>query len=188
MVGVAAEVASDSGLEQAAADLATGWTLLACGLWGIDQRRPSGAGCCWPQAGLTWFAGNFAATAGLVYLHRGPLVHAVVAATRRHSALAVAAVATGYAGALVTGQANGWLTIAVIAALVAVAAHHRPERRVVGAIAALVVALALAASTTLLDVTAQYARTALDGYEAAVVATALLLVAAARVSCGCAAA
>jgi signal transduction histidine kinase len=179
VVGVAAEVASESGLEQAAADLATGWTLLACGLWGIHQRPAQWRWLLLAAAGLTWFAGNFAATAGLVYLHRGPLVHAVVAGTRRHSALVVVAIATGYAGALVTGQANGWLTIAVIAALVAVATHHRPERRVVGAIAALVVALALAASTTLLDVTAQYARTALNAYEAAVVATALLLVAAA---------
>jgi signal transduction histidine kinase len=178
-LGIAAEVASNSGLERSAADLATGWSLLAAGLWGIHQRPAQWRWLLLVAAGLTWFAGNFAVTAGLVYLHRGPLVHAVVAATRRRSSLAVAAVAVGYADAVLTARANGWLTIAVIVALGAVAVYHRPDRRVVGAIVALAVALAFAASTTLLDVTAQYARAALYAYEAAVFATALLLVAAA---------
>ena len=179
VLGIAAEVVADAGLYQGAADLATGWVLLACGLWGIHQRPAQGR---WPlvaAAGLTWFAGNFPATADLVYLHRGPLVHAVVAATRKRSALATAAVAVGYADALLVADANGWLTIAVVVALVALAAHDRPDGRVVGAIAALVVALVLAATTTLFTVTAAYTRTVLYAYEAGLAGAALLLVAAA---------
>src|SRR6185503_4851453 len=101
-------------------------------------------------SGLTWFAGTL--SADLVYLHRGPLVHAVVAATGARSPLAAAAVATGYCDAVVVTDANGWLSIAVAVLLVLVAARRRPDARVVGSIASLVVALALAASTVLADV------------------------------------
>ena len=111
-VGIAAELASDAGADQVALDLATGWTLLACGLWGIAQRPAQQRWLLVAAAGLTWFAGNFSATADLVYLHRGPLVHAVVAATRNRSPIALAALAAGYADALVVGDANGWLAIA----------------------------------------------------------------------------
>ena len=135
VLGIAAEVVADAGLYQAAADLATGWILLACGLWGIHQRPAQGRWLLVAAAGLTWFAGNFSATADLVYLHRGPLVHAVVAATRKRSPLATATVAVGYADGLLVAHANGWLTIAVAVALVALAAHDRPDGRVVGAIA-----------------------------------------------------
>jgi signal transduction histidine kinase len=179
VLGIAAEVVADAGLDQAAADLATGWILLACGLWGLHERPAQGR---WPlvvAAGLTWYAGNFSATADLVYLHRGPLVHAVVAATRKRSPLATAAVAAGYADGLLVAHANGWLTIAVVVALVALAAHDPPDSRVVGAVAGLAVALGLAATTTLFTVTAAYTHTVLYAYEAGLAGAALLLVAAA---------
>ena len=120
-IGIAGEWVSDASLGQSAADLATGWTLVGCGLWGWaqrpDQRR-------WPLmalAGILWFAGNFADAgspavasigAALVYLHRGPLVHAVVAASRIRSWPAVVVVCAGYADAVVTGSATGSLTVA----------------------------------------------------------------------------
>jgi signal transduction histidine kinase len=177
VLGVAAEAASDAGLDQSAADLATGWTLVACGLWGLHRRPAQRRWALVVAAGLTWFAGNFAAGADLVYFHRGPLVHAVIAATREASPLGLVAVAAGYADGLVVGGANGWLTLAVIALLGLIAARRRPDRRVAGSISALVLALGLGASTVLLDVTADYTRTALYAYEAAVAAVALLLVA-----------
>ena len=130
VLGITAAAVSDAGLDEAAADLATGWTLLACGLWGMQQHNAQRRWRLVVAAGLTWFAGNFSASAGLVYFHRGPLVHAVVAATQgshgrrsprgssARSPLALAAVAAGYADALVVERANGWLTIAVIVALV----------------------------------------------------------------------
>jgi signal transduction histidine kinase len=179
VLGITAAAVSDAGLDEVAADLTTGWTLLACGLWGMQQHNAQRRWLLVVAAGLTWFAGNFSASAGLVYFHRGPLVQAVVAATQARSALALAAVAAGYADALVVERANGWLTIAVIVALVLIVAHRRPDWRVVGSVGALVVALGLAASTVLLEVTAGYTHTALYAYEGAVAATALLLVAAA---------
>ena len=92
-----------AGSEQSAADLATGWTLLAAGLWGVHQRPGQWRWLLLAAAGVTWFAGNFAATAGLVYLHRGPARARRVRRHPRRSGLAVAAIAAGYADALIAG-------------------------------------------------------------------------------------
>ena len=68
-------------------DLLVGWAMVACGLIAI-WRRPSGTGPLLVGAGFTWFLGNFAAldspllawlAAHAVYLHRGVLIHAVLA-------------------------------------------------------------------------------------------------------------
>ncbi|MDX6719232.1 MAG: hypothetical protein QOJ63_1486 [Solirubrobacteraceae bacterium] len=172
-----AQAQADAGLGAAAADIATGWTLLACGLWGIAARPAQRRWLLVVASGLTWFAGTL--STDLVYLHRGPLVHAMVAATRDRSPLAAAAVAAGYCDAVIVTDANAWLSIAVAVLLVVVAARRRPDARVVGSVGALVVALALAASTVLADVSADYTRAALYVYEAALCAAALLLVVAA---------
>src|SRR5215211_1515262 len=68
-------------------DLLVGWATVACGLIAI-WRRPSGTGALLIGAGLTWFLGNLAAlnstllawlAAHALYLHRGVLIHAVLA-------------------------------------------------------------------------------------------------------------
>src|SRR4051794_35669739 len=83
VVGIAAELVSDASLARSVADLATGWTLLGCGLWGWRGRPRESRWLLLAAAGITWFAGNFADAgsspvssvgAALIYLHRGPLV------------------------------------------------------------------------------------------------------------------
>jgi hypothetical protein len=60
-----------------AADAVTGWTLLACG--GLAARRRAGrpVGALLAATGAAWFAGSLAPA--LLYLHRGPLVHLLLA-------------------------------------------------------------------------------------------------------------
>ena len=80
--------ASSSDIRLAAADLAVGIVLIACGL-GVWERRPeSWTGLLLTASGFTWFLGTFAGSgwpgyAGFgsvfVTLHRGPLVHALLA-------------------------------------------------------------------------------------------------------------
>jgi signal transduction histidine kinase len=68
-------------------DLVTGWVLIGCGLVTWDRRSESATGPLLAATGFAWFLGNFAAVGGLVgwvarqglYLHRGPLFHAVIA-------------------------------------------------------------------------------------------------------------
>jgi signal transduction histidine kinase len=57
----------------AAADLAVGCLLIACGAVAWDRRAESRVGPLMTLAGFTWFLGTLWATA--LYLHRGPLVH-----------------------------------------------------------------------------------------------------------------
>jgi signal transduction histidine kinase len=93
-------------------DLVAGWTLIGCGLVGWRRRPESRVGVLLLAAGFCWFLGNFsrsdvAAVAWIarhgVYLHRGPLVHAVVAypTGRTRSRTTVAAVVVGYSVAAV---------------------------------------------------------------------------------------
>jgi signal transduction histidine kinase len=68
-------------------DLVTGWVLIGCGLVAWDRRGESATGPLLAATGFAWFLGNFAAVGGFVgwvgqqglYLHRGPLFHAVIA-------------------------------------------------------------------------------------------------------------
>ena len=68
-------------------DLVTGWVLIGCGLVAWDRRSESATGPLLAASGFAWFLGNFAAVGGLVgwvgrqglYLHRGPLFHAMIA-------------------------------------------------------------------------------------------------------------
>jgi signal transduction histidine kinase len=182
-VGIAAEAVTDGGLAASAADLGTGWTVLACGLWGWCRRPDQ---LRWPAlalAGIAWFAGNFAAGAALIYLHRGPLVNACVAGARSHPRRVAAAVAAGYVDALVTGAGSGALTlgVAVLVATLAVPAWTSPSavpgRLAAGSRTALAAGLALAGATAIAGVSGTAADATLYAYEAAVVAAALLLAA-----------
>jgi signal transduction histidine kinase len=94
-------------------DLAVGWTLIGCGLIASRRRPESRTGPLMAATGFTWFLGNFAqvgvapvawVAAHLVYLHRGPLVQLVLAypSGRPGSRLVRAAVAVGYAAAIIT--------------------------------------------------------------------------------------
>ena len=58
-------------------DLFTGWALVGCGLVAWVQRPDSPSGGLLALTGAAWFLGNF--DAALVYLHRGPLVHLLLA-------------------------------------------------------------------------------------------------------------
>jgi signal transduction histidine kinase len=94
-------------------DLAVGWSLIGGGLIAWRWRPESRAGALMAATGVTWFLGNFAnvgvaavawAAAHMVYLHRGPLVQLVLAypSGRPQSRLVRAAVAVGYAVAVIT--------------------------------------------------------------------------------------
>jgi signal transduction histidine kinase len=194
-VGIAGEVASDAGLAASAADLATGWALLACGLWGLRQRPGQLRWLLLALAGITWFAGNFdhsdvaavsAVGGALIYLHRGLLVHACVTATGLPGAVVAAGATAGYVDGLVTGSLTRAVTAAVgvlMAAFAAAAWMRRGAltRRSRGLVAASLLALAagllLAGVSGLAHVSASGPDSTLYAYEAALVASALLLAA-----------
>lgn len=103
-------------------DLLTGWCLIACGVIGW-RRRESWSAVLLAAGGFAWFAGNFSAHA--LFLHRGPLVAAVLTyptgrAAGRTEGVAVAAVSVA-AATTVVGLSE-YATIAIAASLVAVAA------------------------------------------------------------------
>jgi signal transduction histidine kinase len=83
-------------------DLVTGWMLIACGLVAWSRRGDSRSGSLLAATGFCWFLGNFAT--GALYLYRGPLVHLLVTypSGRASSRSELAAVAVGYAAAVVT--------------------------------------------------------------------------------------
>jgi len=134
-------------------DVATGLILVALGL--AYRRRP--AGVLLLGAGLTWLLGDV--TTWAVYLHRGPLIHLVLAYPylRPRTRLASATILAGYlCAALPAFTANGPATLAVAAALAGSAWHgyttaSGPLRRAglaaLGAASAL--ALAMSAGTVL---------------------------------------
>src|ERR1700748_388709 len=78
-LGLAAEQATHQPgeLTAAVADLIVGWSLLGCGLVAWQQRRESRVGPLLAGAGAAWVVGDFATAA--LDLHRGPLIHAVLA-------------------------------------------------------------------------------------------------------------
>ncbi|MDA0158719.1 hypothetical protein OM076_00465 [Solirubrobacter ginsenosidimutans] len=118
-IGLAAEYAAN-GLDapgRALADLATGWVVLGCGLllWRRAPRRTTGP--LLAATGLTWFAGNFAGA--LIYVHRGPLVHALVPSSP-------AMVVAGYAAAVITPVWESEPATLVLSAALALAGRRGP--------------------------------------------------------------
>jgi signal transduction histidine kinase len=88
-LGLSAEwlARSGQGLFAAGADLAVGWTLIGCGLIGSSRRPGSRVGVLLTLTGFAWFLGTLAGSGiepvaalgtALVFLHRGPLCHAIV--------------------------------------------------------------------------------------------------------------
>jgi signal transduction histidine kinase len=94
-------------------DLAVGWSFIGCGLLASARRPESRVGPFMSATGFTWFLGNFVhsgigvvdwVAARTIYLHRGPLVHLVLAYPTglASTKLSRGAVAAGYAAALLT--------------------------------------------------------------------------------------
>ncbi len=112
-------------------DLVTGWTLIACGLIAWSRRPESRSGALMAATGFSWFFGNFA-TSGIdpvdwlgahaLYVYRGPLVHLLVTypSGRLSSRLDRAAVAVGYAAAVLTPVWRSELATIVLAVLLVV--------------------------------------------------------------------
>src|SRR4051794_13431830 len=114
-------------------DLATGWTVVACGLVARARRPRSRTGALLVASGLAWFAANFAGSrwaalawlAGhLAFVHRGVLIHALLSypAGRLRTRALIAVTVAGYAAALVPAvTGSDPATVATGIALVAVA-------------------------------------------------------------------
>jgi signal transduction histidine kinase len=96
-------------------------------------RQPSGTGMLLIGAGLAWFLGNYAAVdsplvawlaAHAVYLHRGVLIHAVLAfpGWRPPTVASRAAVAIGYASSLIIPVARNPVAVLFVSAMVIMAA------------------------------------------------------------------
>jgi signal transduction histidine kinase len=175
-------------------DLLTGWTLIGCGLVGWSRRPASASGALMTATGFAWFVPNFSTTglgtldwlsAHALYLHRGPLVQLVLTYPRGRPVrrLEGAAVAAGYAAAVVTPVWRSEIaTIALAAALAAVAireyvrAAGRERRlRLAALLATAVLAFVLAAIASIrLALTAGAANTAtLHLYQATLCALSL---------------
>ena len=186
-LGVAAEWAAyDLGaVRDWLPDLVVGWTFLGCGLVAWSRRRESRTGLLLAATGVAWFAGTFAGS--LVYLHRGPLVHCVVAypSGRLHSRIGRVAVAAGYVAALVAPLGSSEIaTIALAVLVVGVAARgylsaigmaRRARIRAVQAASALGLVLAGAAAARLAAADGAANEAILLGYEATLVALAVVL-------------
>jgi signal transduction histidine kinase len=133
VVGLAAEWASQGTAGSAAtvADLAVGWSLIACGLVGWRACPATPVGVLMVAAGFAWFAGNFADAAA--YLHRGPLAHLLLVypAGRLSRTARFVAGAWYLDGAVVVLAQADWLTLALCLALLAatLAALARTGRR-----------------------------------------------------------
>src|SRR6266511_720042 len=108
-------------------DLVTGWVLIGCGLVAWDRRSESATGPLLAVTGFAWFLGNFAAVGGFVgwvgrqglYLHRGPLFHAVIAYPRGRPSSPIARGAGGlfYGGSVVPASWSNEASRIVLAVL-----------------------------------------------------------------------
>jgi hypothetical protein len=154
---VAVEVAGGAGWPEVAGDATAGAALLvAAGLSALraDRRR---VGVILGVAGVAWLAGTL--DASLAALHRGPLVHALLAYPdgRLRSRVAIVATTAAYVSGAVAELANAeWVTIAVTALVVVAAVHGHGGARIgrpglTAETAALAGALLLGAAASLRD-------------------------------------
>ena len=170
VLGLGAEWLASPGQDvaTAAADLAVGWTLIGCGLIGWSRRPHSSVGPLLALAGFTWFLGTLAGSprgtvaaigAALLFVHRGPLCHAIIGypGGRPAGRLGVAAVIACYVCAVVVPLAsNALVTIGVAFLVLAVtvwgyARAAGPDRlaRATAVAAAAVLAIPLAGGSVL---------------------------------------
>jgi signal transduction histidine kinase len=143
--------------------------------------RDAGTGWLLAATGATWFAGTFDST--FLYLHRGPLVHLLVAYAgwRPRERLLVVCAGVGYVTAFVTDVwADGPTSVALVVGLVAVmtASATRVRGRALAerrtaTIAATMFAGAVTAAAV--ATTPRYVDATLVVYEAVLVGIALLL-------------
>jgi signal transduction histidine kinase len=179
-------------------DLVVGWAMVSCGLIAI-WRRPSGTGGLLVGGGLAWFLGNFAAinstllawlAAHALYLHRGLLIHAVLAfpGWRPPTVLSRAVVVVGYVSSLITPVALNPVAVILVSAMmivtawwdlrVAVGPSRRIQLIVLRAAVWLGVTLSGTALALLMVPDAEAGRPVLLAYGAALIALAVgLLVA-----------
>jgi hypothetical protein len=112
-------------------DLIVGLTFVVCGV--LAFRAARAAATLLAATGVAWFLGTF--SAGLLYLHRGTLVHLIVAypGWRPRSRLELAAIAAGYVAAIVEpvwqSEAATITGAAVLVAVVARGYATAPVRR-----------------------------------------------------------
>jgi signal transduction histidine kinase len=179
-------------------DLLVGWAMVACGLISI-WRRSSGTGVLLVGAGLTWFLGNLAAlnspllawlAAHALYLHRGVLIHAVLAfpGWRPPTVVSRAVVVVGYVSSLIPSVARNPVAVILVSAImiaaalwdlrVAVGPSRRVQLIVLRAAVWLGVTLSGTALALLIVPGAGAGRPVLLAYDAALIALAVgLLVA-----------
>jgi hypothetical protein len=147
-LGLAAELSTylPESPDLAAGDLGVGLAFIGCGA--IAWRRSSAVGALMAATGIAWFLGSL--VGGLVFLHRGPLVHLLLGYPRGRleSPLQRAVVGAGYAGAIVypIGASDAATLVLFAAVLVACLVRHAraggPERRALVAPLAASVAIA----------------------------------------------
>jgi signal transduction histidine kinase len=190
VLGLGAEWLARSGqsLPAAAADLAVGWALIACGLVGWSHRPQSRVGPLLALTGFAWFLGTLAGSrigavaalgAALPVVHRGPLCHAIIGypGGRPLSRLSMIVVAAVYVYATVVPLAgNDVVTIvvalAVLAATIwgyALAAGPDRRARVTAVAAAAVLAIPLAGGSVGRLLGAGAEQVVVWGYEAVLV-------------------
>jgi len=169
-------------------DLATGWTLIACGLVGWARRPESRSGPLLAATGFAWFAANLLGEQAL-YLHRGPLIHLTLSYPygRLGSRLDRLAVAAAYAAALVPAVWSSEIATFALCVLFVLTAglgylralgHERRTRRVAfGATAFVSAVLAGSVAARLAVPTAELKDATLLVYEAALCTVAVALLA-----------
>jgi signal transduction histidine kinase len=125
--GVGAELVGGAALPEAAGDLVAGLALLSGGAVAWARRARGGCAALMVLAGAAWFAGEF--SDALLYAHRGPLAHLLLAypSGRVRSRAVGVVVGIAYVDGLVPAIAgSAWPTVALMAALVVAAgARHR---------------------------------------------------------------
>ena len=171
-------------------DLAVGWTFIGFGLVAAARWPDNASGRLMVAAGFTWFIGNFAAVdnevaawvaASATFVHRGPLVHLLLAypTGRLRGRVERVAVGVGYVAAFITPiWRNDVVTIGLATLLVAVMSRgylrsvgrtRRARLLALGAAAGLGVVLAAGAVARLVTGTAA-GGAALLAYEVILVA------------------
>jgi len=200
LLGLGAEWLARSGqsLAAVAADLAVGWTLIGCGLVGWSRRPQSGVGPLLALAGFAWFCGTLAGSriavvatvgAALLFVHRGPLCHAIIGypTGRPSSRMSMIAVVGCYVYAVVVPLARSnvvTIGVGVLVLAVTVWGYTRavgPDRRArvtaIAAAAVLAIPLAGGSLARLMGTGPAGDRAVLWGYEAALVLIAAGLLA-----------
>ena len=123
VAAVAIEVVAAAPVPVAIGDAAAGAALLAVGALTLTTPRGRATGALLLLTGALWLGGTL--WGGLVFLHRGPLVHLVLAYPQRwpRSRVSGIVIVSGYACAIVTPVARSpEATIALAVALVVTAA------------------------------------------------------------------